>query len=310
MPCRLDVRSFGCHDLVVSVPHTAVDDVPVSRVRQLLRAQFPQWAQLALTPVDSAGTANAMYRLGADLVVRLPRFAGAAADVEKERRWLPYLAPRLPVAVPVPLGAGLPAEGHPWPWAVYRWLDGEPPVAGRIAAPVALAHDVAGFAAALRRIDPEGAPDAYRGEPLAMRDPATRETLASLGAAVDRRAVEAVWQEALRAPAWPGRPVWTHGDLQPGNMLIGDGRLSAVIDFGCTGLGDPAVDLIVAWYVLPAQVRGVFRAAVGAGDADWARGRGWALSIALAELASYRDTNPRMAGIARHVIAEVLSDVT
>ncbi|WP_406482925.1 aminoglycoside phosphotransferase family protein [Streptomyces platensis] len=285
--------------------HTEEADIDVPLVRRLIAAQFPRWADLPVTAVDSAGTSNAMFRLGDDLVVRLPRIAGAAHDVAKEHRWLPWLAPSLPVPVPGPLGKGTPAEGYPWQWSVYRWLDGETPAVGRLAAPHALAADLAEFITALHRIDPADGPPSYRSESLAARDAATRAAVAELSGVVDTDAAIATWEAALQAPAWPGPAVWIHADLQPGNLLTVRGRLAAVIDFGCLGLGDPAVDLIVAWYLLPADARDVFRKALGADVATWARGRGWALSIALNELRYYRDTNPVMAAIARQVIEEV-----
>ncbi|WP_189215726.1 MULTISPECIES: aminoglycoside phosphotransferase family protein [Streptomyces] len=275
-------------------------------VRHLVTAQFPRWAGLPVLPVDSAGTANAMFRLGADLVVRLPRTEGAARDIGKEHTWLPRLAPQLPVPVPVPLVKGAPGGGFPWEWSVSRWLDGENPRPGRAAAPDALARDLADFVTALHRAGPAGGPPSYRAEPLAERDPVTRAALAELREEVGTDAAEAVWEAALRSPAPSGPPVWIHADLQPGNVLTAGGRLSAVIDFGCLGLGDPAVDLLAAWYVLPASARPVFRAALGADDAAWARGRGWALSVALLELRAYRGTNPAMASTARHVLRELL----
>ncbi|MER6614510.1 aminoglycoside phosphotransferase family protein [Streptomyces xantholiticus] len=282
---------------------TAID---VSLVRALLAAQFPQWAGLPVTGVGSAGTSNTMYRLGDDMVVRLPRSAGSADDVEKEHRWLPRLAPALPTAVPVPLGKGSPAEGFPWQWSVYRWLEGENPAVGRVAEPVRLAWELAGFAAALQGADPAGGPPSYRSEPLASRDAVTREAIADLAGDLDAERALTVWEAALAAPPWHGPDVWIHADLQPGNLLLDRGRLSAVIDFGCLGLGEPAVDLLPAWYVLPAAARDVFRDELGADEATWARGRGWALSVALMELRHYRETNPVMATIARHVIGEVL----
>ncbi|MCX4554514.1 aminoglycoside phosphotransferase family protein (plasmid) [Streptomyces sp. NBC_01387] len=288
--------------------HAEEFDIDVPLVRRLIAAQFPQWAGLPVTLVDSAGTSNAMYRLGADMVVRLPRIAGAASDVEKEQRWLPWLAPQLPVAVPLPLGKGMPAEGYPWHWSVYCWIEGVNPAVGRIAEPGLLAQDLAEFCAALHRIDPADGSPSFRSEPLATRDASTRGAIAELHEIVDTDAATAVWEAGLQGSVRPGPKVWIHSDLQPGNLLVVEGRLSAVIDFGCLGLGDPAVDLIAAWYVLPAEARGVFRAALGADDGAWARGRGWALSTALSELRYYRDTNPVMAAIARHVIHEVLTE--
>ncbi|MEU9126943.1 aminoglycoside phosphotransferase family protein [Kitasatospora sp. NPDC048540] len=285
-------------------------------VRRLLAAQFPQWAHHPLEPVRPAGTSNAMYRLGEDLVVRLPRIAGAAADVAREHHWLPRLAPELPVAVPVPLGLGTPAFGYPWPWSVYRWLDGETPAvgAGGLPDPARLAGDLADLLHALRRIDPADGPASYRSEPLAARDTATRSALAALRAtgdtedAEDADAAAEVWETSLRTAGHPGPAGWIHADLQPGNVLLVDGRLGAVIDFGCAGTGDPAVDLIAAWYLLPAAARAGFRAKVGDDDAVWSRGRAWALSIALMEASYYRTTNPAMAATARHVIGEVVAD--
>lgn len=290
--------------------HADEPDIDTSLVSRLIAGQFPRWAALPVERVDSAGTSNAMYRLGGDLVVRLPRTAGAAGDVLTEHVWLPRLAPGLPVAIPAPVGAGRPADGYPWSWSVYGWVPGRNPVPGAIAEPDRLAKDLAEFIAALHRADPADAPPSYRGELLAARDADTRAAIAALSASadVDAGSATAVWDEALRAEPWTGPPVWIHADLQPGNLLVADGRLSAVIDFGCAGLGEPAVDLIPAWYVLPAPVRPAFRAALGADDAMWSRARGWALSIAVMELDYYRDTNPAMAAIARHVIGELLAD--
>lgn len=290
--------------------HDGEPDIDTALVRRLIAAQFPHWARLPVERVDSAGTQNAMYRLGEDMVVRLPRTAGAARDVLAERVWLRRLAPALAVAVPEPLTEGRPGEGYPWPWSVFRWLTGGIPVAGRIEDPERLAADLAEFVLSLRRVDPADAPASYRSETLAARDADVRAAISGVAALgeVDGSAVTALWDTALQAPAWPGPPVWIHADLQPGNMLLADGRLAAVIDFGCAGLGDPAVDLISAWYVLPATARPAFRAALAADDGMWARARGWALSIALMELDYYRNTNPTMATTARHVIGETLTD--
>lgn len=296
--------------------HADEPDIDTALVRRLIAGQFPRWAELPVERVDSAGTSNAMYRLGGDLVVRLPRTPGAAGDVGMEHVWLPRLAPGLPAAIPVPIGMGRAAEGYPWSWSVFGWVPGENPVPGRIAEPDLLAKDLAEFVAALQRADPVDAPPSYRSETLAAWDAATRAAIAELGAGsapdtaadVEAGAVTALWEEALRAEPWPGPPVWIHADLQPGNLLLADGRLAAVIDFGCAGLGEPAVDLIAAWYVLPPAARPAFRAALAADDAMWTRARGWALSIALMELNYYKETNPVMASIARHVIGELLAD--
>ncbi|MFJ6838602.1 aminoglycoside phosphotransferase family protein [Streptomyces sp. NPDC091209] len=282
--------------------------IDASLVRRLLAEQFPRWAELPLKRVESAGTVNALYRLGGDLAVRLPRIADGADDVTKEHAWLPRLAPSLPFPVPEILGLGTPAADFPWHWAVLRWLDGDLPVAGALTDPYALAADLGAFVAALRGIDLPGGPTAYRGTPLATVDAETRSAIEDLRGAIDTRAATAAWEEALAAPSWAGPARWLHSDLMPMNLLIRGGRLAAVLDFGTLGTGDPACDFIPAWNLLPAEARSAFRESAGADDAGWARGRGWALSMALIQLPYYRATNPVIAANAEHVIREVLAD--
>ncbi|MFF8783675.1 aminoglycoside phosphotransferase family protein [Streptomyces sp. NPDC015125] len=289
-------------------PHPIDDDL----VRQLIAGQFPQWTGLAVERFPSGGTVNAMYRLGDGMVVRLPLVQGGAQDVSMEQQWLPRLASRLPTDIPEVLGAGEPAEGYPWPWSVYRWRAGENPEAGALSEPVPLAEDLAGFVTAMRSITLPQAPRAHRGGPLASLDASTRAAIEQLRGipqeGIDCDAVAAVWENALRAPDWEGPPVWLHADLMPGNLLVNGGRLTSVIDFGCTGLGDPACDLFPAWNLLPADAREVFRKALGADDATWNRGRARTLSQALIALPYYRKTNPAMAHNARHVIRAVLAE--
>ena len=292
-----------------------VDEVgaDVSLVGRLLAAQFPQWADLPIEPVSSAGTDNALYRLGDDMVVRLPRIHWATGQVDKEHRWLPRLARHLPLAIPVPLAKGTPGEGYPWQWSVYRWLEGETATLERIADPRQLAIDLAQFITALRDIDtagqlPAGSLRSYRGEPLACRDEETRVAIAACDGLLDVELVTEVWEAHLQIPAWSGPPVWIHGDIQPGNLLAIQGRLSAVIDFGTLAIGDPAVDQIVAWNLLPADSRDTFRESLAVDNATWARGRGWALSIGLVALPYYQSTNPVLAGVSRRAIDEVLAD--
>ncbi|MFJ5550888.1 aminoglycoside phosphotransferase family protein [Streptomyces sp. NPDC093225] len=293
--------------------HPGQQPVDEDLVRRLVAGQFPRWAALPVTRIVSGGTVNAMFRLGDDMVVRLPLLEGGAGDVVSERKWLPRLAPLLPTAVPEVLGEGRPAADYPWPWSVYRWRTGENPVAGALSRPEALAADLAAFVVAMRGLTLPGAPGAHRGGPLALQDVATRAAIEELRRipeeGVDGAAVTAVWEDALRAPGGDGPPVWVHADLMPGNLLVADGRLRAVIDFGCVGAGDPACDLFPAWNLLPPGARRVFREAVGADDATWRRGRGRTLSQALIALPYYRTTNPAMAANARHVVRAVLDEV-
>ena len=288
-------------------------DVDVSLVRGLLAAQFPEWAELPLEPVRPLGTDNANFRLGDEMVVRLPRRPRTSVTLQKERRWLPRLAPHLPIAVPKPLAEGVPADGYPFAWSVYGWLPGENATVGPIVGFGRLARDLARFIAALQRIDPSDGPppgehNFFRGEPLAARDETTRAAIASLAGEVDARALTAAWDDVLAMVAWQRPPVWIHGDLDARNLLVENGRLSAVLDFGSLGVGDPACDVMVAWKLLPPDARQVFRAELAIDDETWARGRGWALSQAVGALAYYTDeTNAVLVREARRWLAAVVA---
>ncbi|MQC48349.1 MAG: aminoglycoside phosphotransferase family protein [Chloroflexi bacterium] len=291
----------------------AIDDRLVTR---LIAEQFPAWAHLPLRRFDSACTVNAIYRLGEDLQVRLPLRPDTDATFDKEARWLPWLAPqlaqRLPLAIPEQIAVGLPTEEYPSRWAIYRWLPGEPAATETLDARHAAA-DLATFILALKSLDPAGGPEVglgtyRRGGPLALRDESARRAIEALRDDIDTDAATAAWDAALAVPEWQGPPTWFHGDLMPGNLLMRGGRLTAVIDFGACGVGDPACDLIPAWLVLPPDVRTHFRALVGADAASWERGKGCALSIGLVGLPYYRESNPRFAAVARQAIEAVLAD--
>ncbi|MGH2583996.1 MAG: aminoglycoside phosphotransferase family protein [Dehalococcoidia bacterium] len=293
--------------------HADEVETDASLVRRLLAAQFPQWADRPVEPVPSAGTDNAIYRLGENMAVRMPRIHWATGQVEKEQRWLPKLAPHLPLAIPVPIATGSPGEGYPWYWSVVPWMEGATWTIDRIDDLREAAADLARFITALQQIDPTGGPPAgprnfFRGVPLAMRDAQTRAAIAASGDVVDADAMIAVWEAALAAPAWDRPPVWVHGDLsRPGNLVVARGRLGAIIDFGCLGVGDPACELAAAWALFPGESRDVFRAALPFDEATWARGRGWALT-AVGAIPYYRDTNPAIVAEARHIIGQVLAD--
>jgi aminoglycoside phosphotransferase (APT) family kinase protein len=242
--------------------HADEVETDVDLVRRLLSVQFPQWAGLRIEPVPSTGTVNAIYRLGEDMAVRLPRSHRWASDLGKELRWLPELGPHLPLRVPEPVAAGSPDEGYPWHWAVYRWLGGETFTSDRAGDPGQAAVDLARFIAALQRIEPTGGPPSGRDEPLARRDAPTRTAIEAVRGIVDTSSATAAWEASLQATAWAGTPVWIHGDLLPPNLLVEHGRLSAVIDFGAVGLGDPACDLLPAWSVLSGAARGTRRPTV------------------------------------------------
>lgn len=287
-------------------------NIDAALVRELITGQFPGWADLPVTPVLPGGWDNRTFRLGAELLVRLPSAEGYAAQVKKEHRWLPELAPLLPLPIPVPLARGAPAHGYPWPWSVYRWLLGESAATGQIDDLAEFAARLGQFLAALQRLDvaagpPPGPHNFYRGGPLTTYDAETRQALATLRGEIDADAGAEVWDTAL-ASRWPGPPVWVHGDVSAGNLLVHGGRLSAVIDFGCAGVGDPACDTVIAWTLFAGESREAFRTALGLDGATWARGRGWALWKALITLVEYRESDPGKAGEARRVLAEVLAD--
>ncbi|MFE9960520.1 aminoglycoside phosphotransferase family protein [Micromonospora sp. NPDC005299] len=275
-------------------------------VQRLIAGQFPQWADRPVTRVPSGGTDNAIYRLGDELAVRLPRIEGAVKQVGFEHEWLPVLAKHLPVAVPQPCAVGRPADGYPWPWAVHRWVDGEHPTEGNTD-PRGFAADLGELVAGLGRADTAGARTGYRSGPLSGRDEYLREWTEAARGMVDVDAVLAIWENALAAPAWDGPPVWTHGDLLPGNVLVRHGRLGGLIDFGAAGVGDPACDAMAAWTLLDADSRDVFRETAGFDDATWARGKGWALTF-ISALTYYRETNPTMYALAQRAVGAVLSD--
>ncbi|MFE5831498.1 aminoglycoside phosphotransferase family protein [Streptomyces sp. NPDC056508] len=282
-------------------------------VERLVAAQFPDWAHLPVRAVDSAGTDNAMFRLGDDLAVRLPKAEWSEGQVEKERYWLPRLAPHLTLPVPVPVGHGVPGEGFDRPWSVCAWIDGDDAYDAPITDPAHAAVELGRFGVSLRAADATGGPVSFRGGPVTdWERGAMAPAIEALGAdgALDAAAVTEAWESVLRLPPWRGAPVWVHADLLPGNLLTRDGRLHAVIDFGGLGTGDPACDMMAGWSLLTPATRPLFREASRVDDATWARGRGWALCWGVVTEAYYREKNPVLASVARRTRTEALADLT
>jgi aminoglycoside phosphotransferase (APT) family kinase protein len=287
-------------------------EIDTSLVRRLIAAQFPAWAHLPIRPVELGGWDNRTFHLGEDMTARLPSAEAYAAQVDKEHRWLPRLAPSLPLPIPVPLAKGNPGDGYPWHWSIYRWLEGEVATIDRVADMREFAATLAHFLTCLQRIDPSGGPvpgphNFYRGGPLATHDAETRRVIAALSGAIDGTTATAAWEAALSA-TWQGSPVWLHGDVAASNLLVTAGRLSAVIDFGCSAVGDPACDLTIAWTLFSGESREAFRAALRLDSATWIRARGWALWKALIALAAPFGPYAVEAVTARYVLDEVLAE--
>jgi aminoglycoside phosphotransferase (APT) family kinase protein len=291
-------------------------------VSRLVAAQFPDWADLAVAPVELDGWDNTTFRLGEDLAVRLPSADWYVAQVDKEHKWLPILAPQLPLPIPSPLAKGIPGSGFPRPWSVYRWLPGRHATMDRVGDVNRFATDLADFLAALYKIDPAGGPEPgahnfFRGGPLTTYDTETREAISALKGEIETDAATEVWEAALAA-TWRGPSVWVHGDVTAANLLVADGRLSAVVDFGCSSVGDPACDLTIAWTFFFGDSREAFRNGLPLDEGAWARGRGWALWKALITLVKALEVNDPQVDpaslrfgwrvSARHVIEEVLAD--
>jgi aminoglycoside phosphotransferase (APT) family kinase protein len=284
-------------------------------VRTLLAEQHPDLADLqhvALTRIGE-GWDNSLFRLGDDFIVRLPRRAASATLIEHEQQWLPPLSKRLPLPVPVPCRAGRPSSRFPWSWSVVPWLPGQ---AALFAPPrnlEAMAVALGQFVRALHEPAPPGVPDnPWRGVPVAARTEALRQHLRQLGALVDASAALGLWDRVLSARAWAGPRLWIHGDLHPGNLLVSQGRLSAVIDFGDLTAGDPATDLSAAWIALPRSARAAFRASARGpfnriDDDTWVRARGWALALGLAYMARSKD-DAAMGVLGRTTVEAALSD--
>jgi aminoglycoside phosphotransferase (APT) family kinase protein len=285
-------------------------DVPL--VRRLISTQFPQWADLPVEPVAVGGWDNRTFHLGEQMLVRLPSAEAYALKVEKEQLWLPRLAPLLPLSIPTPLAMGEPDEGYPWRWSVYRWIEGETASIEHIADLCQFATALAEFLSALQRIDTTGGPIAgphnfYRGGPLSTYDAETRQAILVLGDKIDTELVTTIWDTAL-ASTWIASPVWVHGNISTGNLLVREGKLSAVIDFGGLGIGNPACDLAMAWTFFKGESRKAFRAALPLDKDTWARGRGWTLWKALIVYAGLPGTNPLERDNSKRVLEEILAD--
>ena len=284
--------------------------IDASLVRKLVDSQFPKWSDLSIESLLPGGWDHRSFRLGCDMVVRLPSASAYAMQVEKEHRWLPVLAPWLPLVIPEPLALGNPAHGYSWHWAIRRWIEGEAAASCQMVDRSQLARDVAQFLDALHRIDSRDGPSPgrdnfFRGGPLAKYDAEARCAIDVLGHRIDTSAAMRLWTDAL-ATEWRRPPVWIHGDMSAGNLLVREGRLCAVIDFGSMAVGDPACDLAIAWTFLDGYSRSVFRSALQLDDGTWKRACGWALWKASIVAAGIAKTNAVEEAQSWRTIEEIL----
>lgn len=288
--------------------HRGQVPVTLEQVRALVADQFPHWAGLVVTPVLDSGTDHALYRLGDALVVRLPIIGWAVEQVENDQHWLPMLASRLTLRVPIPAALGKPGQGYPWPWLVVPWIIGQTPSGTNLDMQSA-AEDLGRFVTSLHEVSTGGGPvktGTARGAPLVNLDEGIRALIEGHADEIDVGGVRRVWDEAVSAPPWDGPRVWIHGDLTPGNLIVHERRLAAVIDFSGLGLGDPAPDLAPAWNLFDGSSRAIFRDTVGYDEATWSRAKGWVLAPALQALGYYRHSRPEFVTAALQRIGAVL----
>ncbi|MEU4216922.1 aminoglycoside phosphotransferase family protein [Actinoplanes sp. NPDC026623] len=292
------------------------NEIPIDEavIRSLLRAQRPDLASLPLSPAG-AGTENIMYRLGDELLVRLPRTEGKAPPLIKEQAWLPRLAPLLTCRIPEPVHAGTPGAGYPAPWSIYRWIDGTEPRPDTVVDWAAFGTDLAAFVRELHGIDLMGATRAgelswYRGGSLKARDEwvgadfDTCRTTVDTGLDID--ALEEIWRETLALPEPSGPHGWLHGDLRPTNLLVAEGRLHAVIDFGALSVGYPDAEHATVWD-LPAPARQAYRNLLGLDDHTWARARGWAIAVGIGGLTYYWNSYPAFVAECRTRLESIIA---
>lgn len=287
-------------------------EINVALASKLIASQFPEWTNLPITPVEIDGWDNRTFRLGDLMSIRLPSAESYTEQVEKEQQWLPILAPLLPLRIPIPLAMGMPDDSYPWKWSIYRWLEGENATENSIADLSKFATDLSAFLNTLQQVSPTDGPPAgqhnfFRGGPLATYDAETRKAIVTLDKGIDQKAATEVWNTALSS-TWKRPPVWLHGDVSESNLLIKNGQLNAVIDFGCSAVGDPACDLAIAWTLFTGSSRESFKSTIQTDESTWARGRGWALWKTLITLTDTKSSSSTKKNRAENILAEILAE--
>ena len=284
-------------------------EVPISVVEALVEEQFPQWANLKVAPVALSGWDNRTFHLGREMTVRLPSAERYTHQVLKEQKWLPRIAAQLSYPIPEPLALGRPSDLYPWHWSVYRWIEGENADNLENEDLNKFARDIAEFLKELQKADTKNGPAPgpfRRGASPTYYDAATRRYLTHLNSVIDTQAATAVWDRSIRSE-WSSSGVWVHGDFSTGNILVEDGKLKAVIDFGSASVGDPSCDLVIAWTFLRRESRRIFRQSLGLDQDTWARARGWAIWKAMFNIANAADVNSANSLKQKNIIREIIS---
>jgi aminoglycoside phosphotransferase (APT) family kinase protein len=304
--------------------HEAFDEILVERpqevnitvelVRRLIDSQFPQWSQLPITPVAESGWDNRTFHLGDELSIRLPSAQEYHEQVEKEQKWLPKIAPHLPLPISQPIAQGVPTEEFPWNWSIYKWLEGVS--ANQLSfsdnALETIAVQLAQFLAALHQYDPDEGPipglhNWWRGAHPSVYDLETQSLINELKEFIDPDKATLLWNRAISS-TWQHDPVWVHGDVASGNILIKDDKISAIIDFGCMGVGDPACDLTIAWTFFKGNSRKLFKENLPLDEETWARARGWALWKALYQMSQLKEKSGAAFAKQQRIIKDVMDE--
>ena len=286
--------------------------INVNLVQSLIQEQFPEWSHLEIKPVECQGWDNRTFLLGDSMLVRLPSAACYSDKVLKEQKWLPKLAPYLPLAIPTPVALGKPNVEYPWNWSIYKWIEGQTVSDTTVQDQKQLARDLAYFLHALQCIDTTGGPMAgahnfYRGGLLQMYDNEVEQALQKLTNRIDTKLCAQIWNEALSS-VWSKTLVWVHGDIAVGNLLVKNGRFCAVIDFGGVAIGDPACDYVIAWNFFDYESREIFKKAVSADEGTWSRARGWALWKALIVVAQLPGADASQQEKSRKILEKIIKE--
>lgn len=293
----------------VKILHNTEAKLSLEVVKQLLNEQFPEWSHQTIHPLSHQGTDNVMLKLGENKILRFPRTQRSEESLKKEFLWLPKLDSSLPIQIPHILGVGRPNEQYPYQWAIVNFLEGRSPSDSNPLNLTLAAKDLGNFIKELQKVDTINAPLCSRKPPSMSCDKETRESMLALSDVFDIKVIDKLWDLALEVSSWKMDPVWLHGDIHAGNLLVQGRKLTGVIDFGMSGVGDPACDLIVAWMLFDQDAREIFHSAVNPDEAMWDRARGCALHFGIMAYSYYKNRDPFLAGVAKRTLNEILMDL-